>query len=428
MGILAGVPGTGKTFVAAYIIARCVEAWGLANVAVCAPTGKAAVRLTGAMTVAAARLGVGTIRATTIHQRLEIGRNGHDGRGWAFQRNARNPLEQRFVFVDEVSMLDTDLAAALFAALPAGAHVLLIGDPHQLPPVGKGAPLRDLIRSRKAPCGRLEEIRRNAGAIVEACAKIRRGERFDLGENLVNLPVKHAEDFVRFAFQQVQQAKVDSFVRDTQFLVATNKGPLGRVEVNKVLQELYNPHGTRAEGNPFRVMDKVICLRNGWYHTSVEIVDDISGDADAAAVDAYVANGEQGTVLAVSDKDSTFHFTNPGRVITVENVRRKTEDGEEEGSVEDFALGYAITCHKSQGSEWPVVAVLIDEGTGARQICSREWLYTAISRAGRLCYMVGDMAVARMMPRRPQLDKRKTRLAELLMEEQHNAAATGQQT
>lgn len=138
--ILAGTPGTGKTFAAAAVLRAIVAAHGHAGVAVCAPTGKAAVRITEAMHGYGVR-----IEATTIHRLLEIGRNGHDGKGWGFMRNESNPLGKRFVVVDEVSMLDVDLAADLLGACGDGVHVLWVGDPGQLPPVGHGAPLRDLI-------------------------------------------------------------------------------------------------------------------------------------------------------------------------------------------------------------------------------------------------------------------------------------------
>jgi exodeoxyribonuclease V alpha subunit len=428
VGVLAGVPGTGKTHTAAAIIERVARSWGEGAIAVCAPTGKAAVRLTSAL----AGRGL-SLRATTIHQLLEIGRNGHDGQGWGFRRNANRPLEQRFYFVDEISMLDTDLAASFCRALPVGAHVLMIGDPHQLPPVGHGAPLRDLIDSGRVPVGRLGEIRRNAGQIVEACKAIREGGKVEAGGNLWHLPTKHPADSIRLAwerFHEIASGRDNPTIRnlatDTQFIVATNKGPLGRVEVNKALQELYNPHGGRADDNPFRMWDKVICLRNGGYPL-----------AEGAAVGTeayfelmnnnhvYIANGEMGTVVANSDKSTTFAFANPARVVTIPNARRKAddEDGSPAGGAEDFALGYAVTCHKFQGSECPAVAILIDDSAGARQVCSREWLYTAVSRASQLCLLVGDIGVARMMPRRPQLHKRRTRLAELLREEPHNAAA-----
>ena len=142
----------------------------------CAPTGKAAVRIT----LALRQYGI-AIEATTIHRALEIDRNGHDGNGWGFKRNLYNPLEKRFVIVDEFSMCDTPIVADLLEACGDGCHVLIIGDPYQLPPVGHGAPLRDLIASGRDPrCPELTEIQRNAGQIVHACrANQRRAPRFE---------------------------------------------------------------------------------------------------------------------------------------------------------------------------------------------------------------------------------------------------------
>jgi exodeoxyribonuclease V alpha subunit len=172
VGILDGSPGTGKTQCAAALIQLIVQRWGIESVAVCCPTGKAAVRITGVLRGIA-------LDATTIHRLLEIGRSGRDGRGWGFKRNRGNPLPQRFIVVDEASMLDTTLASKLFEALADGTHVLLVGDTGQLPPVQHGAPLRDLIAAG-VPCGTLTEIKRQGGepnTIVQACADIKTARR-----------------------------------------------------------------------------------------------------------------------------------------------------------------------------------------------------------------------------------------------------------
>ncbi len=412
IGVLAGTPGTGKTYSMGSVVSRLVHEHGRDAVAVCAPTGKAAVRLSSALS----RFGV-PLTARTIHSLLEVDRYGHDGDGWGFQQNASNPLEQQFVIVDEASMLDTDLFASLLDACAPGSHLLLVGDPYQLPPVGHGAPLRDMIASGVVPVGLLTEIRRNAGSIVRACAAIKDGQRFDVddvpnieaGKNLYMIecvdPVRQVESLIAL-FASSFLAGLNR-VWDVQVLVPTNdSGSLGRKELNQRLQAEFNPTGERCEGNPYRVGDKIICLRNHWA---------LSERQHGPQQEVYVANGEQGSVEIVQAKHTVAAFANPARVIRIPHGKpQQSHENDEAGSNSDFDLGYAITCHKSQGSEWPVVIVMIDAGPGARRVCSREWLYTAISRASHLCVLIGREGVAQQMTKRPALDRRKTFLAELL--------------
>jgi exodeoxyribonuclease V alpha subunit len=170
VGLLTGTPGTGKTFVTAQVIKAVRDLVPPDEVAVVAPTGKAAVRITRALH----DYGV-DVEATTVHRLLQIA--GKTADGFKFAHNRDNPLPLRVVFLDEASMLDVDLAAALVAALAPGTHLLLVGDPYQLPPVGHGAPLRDLLAAG-LPAGELTEIRRNSGMIVEACRDIKNGYRY----------------------------------------------------------------------------------------------------------------------------------------------------------------------------------------------------------------------------------------------------------
>jgi exodeoxyribonuclease V alpha subunit len=195
IAVLTGSPGTGKTFTAAAIIRAIADARGLGGVAVCAPTGKAAVRISEVMR----RAGL-AVDGTTIHKLLGV-RGGGDGGDWKFAFHENTPLPYRFIIVDEISMLDVDLAASLLRACAPGTHLLLVGDVHQLPPVGHGAPLRDLLDAG-VPAARLTEIRRNAGSIVESCAAIKDGKPFtpiyrlsdwDAQKNLVHLPARDAE-------------------------------------------------------------------------------------------------------------------------------------------------------------------------------------------------------------------------------------------
>jgi exodeoxyribonuclease V alpha subunit len=172
IAILGGSPGTGKTFTAAQIIKSTAAEHGETSIKIAAPTGKAAVRINESMQ----KHGV-YIRARTIHSMLGV-QEADGGGGWSFVHNRSNPLECQFLVVDESSMIDCDLMASLLAARPRGCSILFVGDVGQLPPVGHGAPLRDMIAAG-IPYGELTEIQRNAGAIVNACAAIRRGESFE---------------------------------------------------------------------------------------------------------------------------------------------------------------------------------------------------------------------------------------------------------
>jgi exodeoxyribonuclease V alpha subunit len=175
VALLTGSPGTGKTYTATAVIRAIADAGLMRLIAVCAPTGKAAVRITSVMRAAGL-----AIDASTIHRLLGPSK---DGGSWRFAHDEDSQLPHRIVVVDEVSMLDTDIAAVLFAALEDGTHVLLVGDVHQLAPVGHGAPLRDMMDAG-LPAARLTEIQRNAGMIVKACVHVKEGEHFEAMKSL----------------------------------------------------------------------------------------------------------------------------------------------------------------------------------------------------------------------------------------------------
>ena len=420
-GLLVGTPGTGKTYATGAVVAELCRTVGTEQIAVCAPTGKAAVRISEAMATHGA-----AIQATTIHSLLEIGRNGHDGKGWGFLRNRHNPLSQKIIIVDEASMLDTSLLASLLDACEPGTHMLLVGDPNQLPPVGHGAPLRDLIAAG-VPCGTLSEVRRNAGRIVEACAQIRQGLPFEVGPP-GNLEVEHRTtpegqagclesviDRARSMIPGPGGRDLDP-VEDVQIITAVNKtGTLSRDALNKQLQGLLNPNGERCAGNPFRVGDKAICLRNGAYQFDVGNGFGLLPPEAAGAVPRmWIANGEMGRVARVTPGQVSIVFDKPPRPVIVPVGQSSGGNQDEDGGSNDFELGYAITCHKSQGSQWPVVIVVLDASPGAARVAGREWLYTAISRAETHCILVGRLAVAHHMAKRPALESRLTFLRELL--------------
>jgi len=428
LAILTGGPGTGKTFTAAPLIRELMGQCGEDEIAVAAPPGKAAVRI--GEQLAANQI---PLTASTIHRLLGVAEVSATG-GWGFKHNEDNPLPFRFVVVDEASMIDTDLAASLLRACGVGTHVLLIGDTGQLPPVGHGAPLRDLIAAG-VPTGHLTEVRRNAGTIVHACAAIREGRPFgtvarldpDHGDNLKLLPTRsnaHAVEQIVETLRTIRDMELFDPVWECQVIVAVNaKSELSRRLLNKRLQRELNPGGRTVGSNPFRVGDKIVCLKN----SLMPIADECEPDENAEAADdkVPVANGEQGRVVEVAQKVTVATLDAPRRRVKIpRGDGGKKGEGDADESDDDAAastdtgcqwdLAYAISCHKSQGSEWPCVIVALDEYPGARRVCSREWLYTAVSRAKRIGLLIGKAAVAESMVHRQAIRRRKTFLQEFI--------------
>ena len=420
IGILGGSPGTGKTYTAAVSIRQLVEEFGVDSICVCAPTGKAAVRISEAM--AAHSL---PIVARTIHATLGV--DQVDSRdGWSFQHNAANPLPERFIVVDESSMIDASLMASLLAARARGSFILFIGDVNQLPPVGHGAPLRDMIAAG-VPYGELREIKRNDGGIVQACADMRDGKVFQCRGNLVNAAAGSPQRQAEVVLETIAQAATENVnpVWDCQVLVAVNRrSKVSRKEVNAELQKHLN-HNPIVPGSPFRLADKVVNTRNRFYPPADrdQPLEDESVANDKG--DIYVANGELGRVTRVEPKFLEVALTGPDRLIRVPRGSGSDDDGENadeaSGTGCDWDLAYALSVHKSQGSEWPIVIVLVDEYPGARSICDRAWLYTAISRAKEVCYLVGRKLTADRFCRANNISKRKTFLRELIGEELQRA-------
>ncbi len=439
VGLLLGGPGTGKSHSLAYLLREVIAEYGESNVCVACPTGKAAVRATQA--IAAAGL---DIRAKTMHSTLEIGRNGHDGDGWGFLRDRANPLDAKFFVIDELSMVDATLLADFLDAVPNGGHVLGVGDPYQLPPVGHGAPLRDMIAAG-IPHGELTQVRRNAGQIVHACVRVKNGESFEVADQIdlnadtpKNLKHLYAKDDAQAA--EVLCETLKHFTKfdpvwQTQVIVARNaKGEVSRKKLNGRLHPMLNPDGYGVEGNPFKVGDKIICLRNGRLHKVESIYGGPEGmgaelaklaenyetvrDPDGQPEEVYVANGEIGRVVAVAARLTVARMSEGESLVKIPMGKQKDDDGEggeeEKGRGCNFDHAYAVTCHKCQGSEAPCVIVMGDDQGG--MIASREWLYTAISRASKLCILIGRMSTFDKMRGRISLHKRKTFLREMIVE------------
>ena len=434
--LLTGTPGTGKTFAAAALLRLVARSHGTESIAVAAPTGKAAVRITESLR----RNGV-DIEATTIHRLLHIRRSGYDGNGWEFEYGPSTPMPYSWVAIDEVSMLDCDLAASLFAAIRPGTHVVLIGDPYQLPPVGHGAPLRDCIGAG-TPTAELTEIKRNDGLIVRGCRQIKDGRtpamcqrlNADAGDNLrmlVALTELDQRNAVRAVLEALRTKPGLDVIDHVAVLTPTNdSGAVSRKPLNDYLQSLLNPVDSatfRGKQDVWRIRDKVICLKNGLY-TATRLTSGGSWfNADHWCKDAngvegedahFIANGELGRVVAVdpANTDSVLRFVEPNRFVRIKAPARvQHRDGSDSAREEGFALGYAMTGHKSQGSEWPYVLVILDPA--GDRVASREWIYTAISRARTACLLIGTEETLRRQLRRAELPGRKTLLRELIGKE-----------
>lgn len=413
---LQGSPGVGKTFAVACIVKAIIHRFGKDAVAAAAPTGKAGVRMTQSL----AANGV-EMQAGTIHRMLQVESEGSDG--WSFHYNEQNPLPYRFIILDECSMCDVDLLASFLRACTPSTHILFVGDVGQLAPVGHGRPFCDLQQC--IPTGRLTEIRRNSGRIVKACAEIRDHRRITFSpkldlENEVpeNLVLIECDDERQPEILEKLIAKIESMtaglsvVDDVQILTGKNDGsPVARKPLNGALQKLLNPNGESIPGNPFRRGDKIVCLRNGKYQ-----------DAEDQQEEHFVANGELAKVVDLKPGRITVEMQEPRRTILIlhapiqenESGIADSEDAVR-GAVGDWDLGYVLSVHRSQGSQWKFAIVMADS-KGA-MVQTRNWLFTAISRAEIATFVIGQKQVVNAMLKRDGITNRKTLLVERIVRE-----------
>ena len=355
--VLTGGPGTGKTTTVRAIV-HAHEALGR-RVALCAPTGRAAKRLSQAA----------GIEAKTIHRLLEWNpATGH------FNRNARSPLEADLVLVDEASMLDIRLASQLLAAIGSDTTLVLVGDIDQLPPVGPGQPLRDLIASRICPTVRLHEVFRQAqqSAIVRGAHAVLEGgmpvptPSGTKGDgDLFMIAATDPETITERVVQSLRRMTVAyglDPLSDVQVMTPMRRGPLGTVKLNEVLQQAFNPSETAvATPASFRRGDKVMQLRNDY--------------------DKEVYNGDLGEVHRVEAGVTYVRFE--GREVQYEA-----------DELDALSLAYACTVHKVQGSEFPAAVIVLHNAHFV--LLNRALLYTALTRAKQLAVLIGDpRAIAR---------------------------------
>lgn len=434
VGIISGKPGTGKTTVLKQVLAWADNS-GL-TFSMAAPTGKAAKRMSES-----------TDRdASTIHSLLGCEFDGNDG--FKFYHNSENKFGDDLIIIDEMSMVTMDLFWDLLQAIdPRRTRLLLIGDPGQLPSIGAGAILRDLIASEVVPHVELDQIHRNCGAIVQACAAIHAGKLFKPAkkldfdaENPVNLI--HVEKSFDFEISKIIEKLVVEVlpgkkgfdpIKDIQVISPVNtRGMLSCEKLNRVLQVRLNPNADYGDGNGnesaqgdsdkdeptrnrFFIGDKVIQTKNKHVPSAKKTDDGIDDDfkfpelsagdewiIDGKAKDIYIVNGDIGTVLDIYRGKLIIEFPDPERVVAIPLVDNQ------------LMLAYAITCHRMQGSEVPVVVIPVH--TSFQFFCNRQWIYTAISRARTACVLVGQFTAVPAMIRNVNGSDRKTMLAERLID------------
>ena len=401
--ILTGGPGTGKTTTINAMI-HFFESEGM-DIFLAAPTGRAAKRMTEAT----------GYEAQTIHRLLEVTGNPEDENIGGFQRNAENPLEADVIIIDEMSMVDLPLMYALLGAIVPGTRLILVGDRNQLPSVGPGSVLKDIIDSECFPVVMLTKIFRQAGEsdIVVNAHKINRGEEVILDNKSMDFFFLKRQDTnmiisnVITLLQKKLPKYVDAKPYDIQVLTPMRKGLLGVERLNRILQEYLNPAGPDKQEKEyndrlFREGDKVMQIKNN-YQLEWEIATRYGMTIDKGL---GVFNGDMGIITKINTYEET---------ITVEYDEKK-QVKYPYNLLDELELAYAITIHKSQGSEYPAVVIPLLQGP--RQLYHRNLLYTAVTRARKCVTLVGSDVVFQEMIRNTNEQNRNTSLAERICEMQ----------
>ena len=383
--VLTGGPGTGKTTTINAII-RFFESEG-AELRLAAPTGRAAKRMTEAT----------GYEAQTIHRMLELTgmpEDDREGQPVHFERNAENPLEADVIIIDEMSMVDIHLMHSLLMAVTAGTRLILVGDENQLPSVGPGNVLRDIIRSGQFPVVELTKIFRQASEsdIVVNAHKINRGEQVGINNksrDFFFLKRYDADMIIRVVIALIQE-KLPKYVEakpfEIQVLTPMRKGLLGVERLNQILQRYLNPPDPSKKEKEigqglFREGDKVMQIRNN-YQLEWEVRGRYGIPVDKGV---GVFNGDTGIIRTINE--------------FAELAEVEFEDGRYAQytfkQLDELELAYAVTIHKSQGSEYP--AVIIPILSGPRMLMNRNLLYTAVTRARKCVTVVGSEETFREM-------------------------------
>ncbi len=395
--VLTGGPGTGKSTTVNAIISLLENE--AKRVALCAPTGRAAKRLselTGR-------------KASTIHRLLEV---DYSGGTVQFIHNEKNLLRCEVLILDEMSMVDVKLFQSLLAALRSSCRIILVGDADQLPSVGPGNILGEVIRSGVIPTVRLDRIfRQSASSLI-----VENAHRIVTGEPLKRSTKTDDYFFMEASGEYCQQLVCDLVttrlpksygfdpIRDIQVLCPTKIGPSGTQALNVRLQEILNPPmrgkpQLEAGGWTFRPGDKVMQVRNNY-----EIIWQREGGEQG--VGAY--NGDIGIVESINPRDRSM--------VVLMDDRRMVYTAD---SLRELEIAYAVTIHKSQGSEFP--AIVIPAAEVPARLCYRNLIYTGVTRARKLCVVVGQHTTMERMTANVRQNLRYSGLAQLLLEEQAHA-------
>lgn len=374
--LITGGPGTGKTTIIKALV-KGFQLGGLGRIILCAPTGRAAKRLTEAT----------EFEATTIH-RLLVPVQGSDS--YDFTKNEDDPLDIDVIIIDEASMLNVRLFYFLMAAIPKEAHVIIVGDVDQLPPIGAGFVLKDLLHSDCVPYTRLNQIYRQSSGntIVESAYAINRGEMPNLdsvSEEFSFIPVK-SYDMMMKAIIDVykrEQEHVDDEL-DIQIISPMRRGEAGSTLISQYVQQAVNPPDSlkgeaRVNGITYRVGDKVIQILNDY--------------------ELEVFNGEIGVIYAITRTDICIRFIHKEVRLPIDEAHM-------------IMPAYAITVHKSQGSEYGVVIIPFVPRYGG--MLQRNLLYTAVTRAKRKVIIVGTTSAIERAVRTVNGDERYTLFKERL--------------
>ncbi|MBQ7353079.1 MAG: ATP-dependent RecD-like DNA helicase [Clostridia bacterium] len=402
ISIITGGPGTGKTTVVRALI-NIFNRFGM-DYALCAPTGRAAKRMSEAT----------LNEAKTIHRLLEVESGGEFSGKPRFCRNAQNPLEQDVIIVDETSMIDVSLMNALLTAIKPGTRIVFIGDINQLPSVGEGNILHDMITSEKFSVVCLNEIFRQSkqSGIVVNAHKINNGEYPDFNEKYDDfffIPVNEEEipNYVaNLCKNRLPKKYGDDIEEKIQIIAPTKRSISGTINLNSVIQDHINPKSSNkeeikhGETHVFREGDKIMQLKNNY---DVEWYDSNNG---IETLGKGVFNGDIGKITSISDEFIQIDFS--GKKIEFTNAE-----------IDQIDHAYAITVHKSQGSEYPIVIIPIPS-TCPPILRTRNLIYTAITRAEKMVIVVGDKETFLQMIDNNSKANRNTMLSALLRGKNEN--------